>query len=82
VRVTARDDDEPTRDGEAAEGIETVETAEVAETTETVEDQDATGGPRPADANVEPDVEPDWVRRRRLDAVFGDGAHGQALGDR
>lgn len=31
---------------------------------------------------VEPDTEPDWVRRRRLDAVFGDGAHGQALGDR
>ena len=26
--------------------------------------------------------EPEWVRRRRLDAVFGDGAHGQALGDR
>lgn len=26
--------------------------------------------------------EPDWVRRRRLDAVFGDGAHGQSLGDR
>lgn len=25
--------------------------------------------------------EPEWVRRRRLDAVFGDGAHGQALGD-
>lgn len=33
-------------------------------------------------AGVEPDTEPDWVRRRRLDAVFGDGAHGQALGDR
>lgn len=27
-------------------------------------------------------TEPEWVRRRRLDAVFGDGAHGQSLGDR
>ncbi|WP_159081264.1 hypothetical protein [Nocardioides sediminis] len=26
--------------------------------------------------------EPDWVRRRRLDAAFGDGAHSQSLGDR
>jgi hypothetical protein len=26
--------------------------------------------------------EPDWVRRRRLDAVFGGGEHGQPLGDR
>jgi hypothetical protein len=33
------------------------------------------------DATPEPD-EPDWVRRRRLDAVFGGGEHGQPLGDR
>lgn len=26
--------------------------------------------------------EPDWVRRRRLDAVFGGGEHGQPLDDR
>jgi hypothetical protein len=32
-------------------------------------------------SSPEAEVEPDWVRRRRLDAVFGNGAHGQALGD-
>lgn len=35
-----------------------------------------------AEPETEEDVEPEWVRRRRLDAVFGDGSHGQALGDR
>ncbi|WP_157559702.1 hypothetical protein [Nocardioides sp. Soil777] len=32
-------------------------------------------------SSPEAQVEPEWVRRRRLEAVFGDGAHGQALGD-
>ena len=26
-------------------------------------------------------LEPEWVRRRRLAAVFDDGAHGQSLSD-
>ena len=45
-------------------------------------DEAADAAPSGDSAGVEPDTEPDWVRRRRLDAVFGDGAHGQALGDR
>ena len=44
-------------------------------------DQSAEGDAVPA-ADSPEDDEPAWVRRRRLDAVFGDGAHGQALGDR
>lgn len=51
--------------------------------------EDAEAGAEPAvtedvEAIPSPDeeAEPEWVRRRRLDAVFGDGAHGQALGDR
>lgn len=46
---------------------------------EPVGTEDVEAGPSPDD---ETEVEPAWVRRRRLDAVFSDGAHGQALGDR
>jgi hypothetical protein len=42
---------------------------------------EATHAPEGVD-EVDAQPEPDWVRRRRLDAVFGDGAHGQSLGDR
>ena len=50
--------------------------------------EDRPGEPAEDDGEVvpstddEPETEPRWVRRRRLDAVFGDGVHGQALGDR
>ena len=55
------------RPGEAAEDA----------TTEAVTTEDVGEG-----SPSEEEPEPDWVRRRRLDAVFGDGAHGQSLGDR
>lgn len=42
---------------------------------------DATTVPEGA-SDSDAHAEPEWVRRRRLDAVFGDGAHGQSLGDR
>lgn len=54
---------------------------------QTVPEQTAEGDPapaaEPADETARPgEQEPDWVRRRRLDAAFGDGAHSQSLGDR
>jgi hypothetical protein len=55
------------RPGEAAEDA----------TTEVVTTEDVGEG-----SPSEEEPEPDWVRRRRLDAVFGDGSHGQSLGDR
>jgi hypothetical protein len=67
VRVTPGPDPDDGRPGEDAE----------AATTAGAEPEDDVA---PPEAEVE--VEPEWVRRRRLDAVFGDGAHGQALGDR
>lgn len=42
----------------------------------------ASAEPEDVASSPEAEPEPEWVRRRRLDAVFGDGAHGQALGDR
>jgi hypothetical protein len=51
-----------------------------AEATE-VESTSEAGGP--GEESVPPaGQEPDWVRRRRLDAAFGDDAHSQSLGDR
>jgi hypothetical protein len=49
-------------------------------------DRESADAPTPpevdgGDTTPEPD-EPDWVRRRRLDAVFGGGEHGQPLDDR
>lgn len=62
---------------------------------DTVDERDPgeSAGARSTESDLESDLradsetdagepEPEWVRRRRLDAVFGDGAHGQALGDR
>lgn len=54
-------------------------------TTEGATTEDATTEKVGEDGEGSPSAEepePDWVRRRRLDAVFGDGAHGQSLGDR
>lgn len=48
-------------------------------------EQTAEGDPaaEPAGETARPsEQEPGWVRRRRLDAAFGDGAHSQSLGDR
>jgi hypothetical protein len=53
-------------------------TADPGTTVPAADDPGSTEEPADADAGTEPE----WVRRRRLDAVFGDGAHGQALGDR
>ena len=61
----------PTADGRPGED------AEVAAEAAGTEDVEAVLSPED-----EAEVEPEWARRRRLDAVFGDGAHGQALGDR
>ncbi len=51
-------------------------------TTEDATTEDATTEDVGEGSPSEEEPEPDWVRRRRLDAVFGDGAHGQSLGDR
>lgn len=77
--MTARDGaDEPTREGAAGEPEAEAKAGETAEVVDVAEpDADAETAP-----DADSDAEPDWVRRRRLDAVFGDGAHGQALGDR
>jgi hypothetical protein len=40
------------------------------------------GGEAGEETGPPAEQEPDWVRRRRLDAAFGDDAHSQSLGDR
>jgi hypothetical protein len=46
-------------------------------------DVDVTGAVEGGDEGVpSAEPEPEWVRRRRLDAAFGDGAHSESLGDR
>jgi hypothetical protein len=77
VRVTPGPAHHDGRPGEDAEAVTTGGTSAEDPGVETVSTERDDDVPSPDEA----EVEPEWVRRRRLDAVFGDGAHGQALGD-
>jgi hypothetical protein len=82
VRVTPGSAPDDGRSGEDAEAVTTggPSTGDPGVDTVSTEHDDDVSTPDD-EAEVEPELEPEWVRRRRLDAVFGDGAHGQALGD-
>jgi hypothetical protein len=72
--VTSGDPDQPDR--------EQTDPEQAAERDPTPADEvDAAAGADDESARTD-GQEPDWVRRRRLDAAFGDGAHSQALDDR
>jgi hypothetical protein len=77
VRVTSPDHPDPGQPDR--EGTDREQTAEGDPTS--ADEVDAAAGAD--DETARPGgQEPDWVRRRRLDAAFGDGAHSQSLGDR